>query len=216
MNLIIFGATGATGRLLVESALAAGHSVTAFVRDSKRLPVNHSRLRIVEGDAMDLASVASALPGQEAAICALGTMPEGKADLARRQPGVPVCSVGTRNILAAMDSCGCRRLLVESSASVGDSFSTGFLGAGFIVRLALRQIMADKELQEAATKASACDWTILRPVKLTDAPAKGNLKSGVSLRWNITSSATRADVANYMVNLLADSGTYRKAITLRN
>lgn len=216
MKLIVFGATGATGRLFIESALAAEHSVTAFVRDSKRLPMNHSSLRIVEGDAMDRASVASALPGQEAVICALGTMPEGKSDLARRQPGVPVCSVGTKNILAAMDSYGCRRLLVESSASVGDSFSAGFLGAGFIVRLALRQVMADKELQEAATMASVCDWTILRPVKLTNAPAKGNLRAGIALRWNIASRATRADVANYMVNILADRSTYRKAITLKN
>jgi uncharacterized protein YbjT (DUF2867 family) len=216
MKLIVFGATGATGRLVVESALAAGHSVTAFVRDSKRLPMSHSRLRIVEGDAMDRASVASALPGQEAVICTLGTLPEGKGDLGRRQPAVPVCSVGTRNILAAMDSCGCRRLLVESSASVGDSYSTGLLGAGFIIRLALGQVMADKELQESATAASTCDWTILRPVKLTNAPAKGHLRSGVALGWNIASRATRADVANYLVKILADSSTYQKAITLKN
>jgi uncharacterized protein YbjT (DUF2867 family) len=115
-----------------------------------------------------------------------------------------------------MESHGCRRLLVESSASVGDSFSAGFLGAGFIVRLALRQVMADKELQESATMASACDWTILRPVKLTNAPAKGHLRSGMSLPWHIASRATRADVANYMVKILADSSTYRKAITLKN
>lgn len=216
MNVIVFGSSGATGRLVVESALSAGHLVTAFVRDSKRLPMTHSRLRLIEGDAMDPAPVASALLGQQAVLCALGNMPAGKEDLTRRQPGVPVCSVGTRNILAAMSSCGCHRLVVESSASVGDSYGTALLGAGFIVRLALRQVMADKELQEASISASACDWTILRPVKLTNAPAKGNLKAGVDLRWSIASTATRADVASYMVNVLADRDTYRKAITLRN
>ncbi len=216
MNVIIFGASGATGRLVVESALSAGHFVTAFVRDSKRLPMVHSRLRLIEGDAMDPASVASALQGQEAALCTLGTMPEGKPDLKRRQPGVPVCSVGTKNILTAMGSSGCSRLVIESSASVGDSYGTALLGAGFIVRLALKQVMADKELQEASTRESACDWTILRPVKLTNTPAKGSLKAGVDLRWSIASKATRADVANYMVNVLTDRDTYRKAITLRN
>jgi putative NADH-flavin reductase len=216
MKLIVFGATGATGRLFTESALAAEHSVTAFVRNSKRLPISHSSLRIIEGDVMDPASVASALPGHEASICALGTMPEGKGDSARRQPGVPVCSIGTKNILDAMDSCGCRRILVESSASVGDSFFTGFLGAGLIVRLALRQVMADKELQEAAITSSTCDWTILRPVKLTNATAKGKLRSGIDLRWSIASRVTRADVANYMVKILTDGSTYRKAITLKN
>ena len=134
----------------------------------------------------------------------------------RRQPDVPICSVGTRNILAAMHTCDCRRLVIESSASVGNSYGAAVLGAGFIVRLALKQVMADKELQEAAVRASACDWTILRPVKLTNAPAKGILKAGVDLRWNIASRATRADVANFMVSVLADRDTYGKAITLRN
>jgi len=216
MNIIVFGATGASGRLVVEFAVAAGHTVTAFVRDARRLTVIESGVRVVEGDAMDQASVASALRGQDAVICALGTMPEAKEDKARRQPAVPVCSVGTRNILTAMESCGCRRLVVESSACVGDSYSTGILGAGFIVRLALRQVMEDKELQEAATMASGCNWTIVRPVKLTNAPAKGILKSGVDLSWNIASSATRADVAHYMVRILDDDGTFRKAITLKN
>lgn len=216
MNVIVFGATGATGRLVVQSALVAGHAVTAFVRDAKRLSTAHAHLRGVEGDVMDAMSVAAAVPGHDAVICALGTMPEGKADLARRQPGIPVCSVGTRHILAAMATCGCRRLVVESSASVGDSCAMGVLGAGHIVRLALRQVMADKEMQEAATMTSTCDWTIVRPVKLSNAPAKGSLKAGTGLRWHLASSATRADVADYMVRILSDRSTWRQAITLKN
>ena len=68
MNLIVFGASGATGRLVVETALSAGHLVTAFVRDAARLPMTHSRLRIIEGDAMDPASVASVLSGHDAVL----------------------------------------------------------------------------------------------------------------------------------------------------
>jgi uncharacterized protein YbjT (DUF2867 family) len=179
------------------------------------MALTHSHLRIVEGDAMNSASVASAVKQADAVICTLGTMPEAKEDLTRRQPGVPVCSVGTKNILAALPQPQ-GRLVVESSASVGDSYATGLFGAGFIVRLALKRVMADKEEQEAAVKASACDWTIVRPVKLTNKPARGNLKSGTGLSWYIASTATRGDVANYMVRILADAGTYRKAITLRN
>lgn len=215
MNVVVFGATGATGRLVVESALAAGHFVTAFVRELPRLPVTHSHLKIVQGDVMSEASVAGAVAGADAVLCALGTMPEAKQDIGRRQPGVPVCSVGTKNILAAMP--GSRgRLIVETAASVGDSYATGTLGAGFIVRSVLKSVMADKEAQEAAIRASACDWTIVRPVKLSDKPARGKLKAGTDLRWNITSSVTRADVASYMVQILADASTYKKAITLRN
>ena len=87
MNVIVFGASGATGRLVVEFAVAAGHVVTAFVRDASRLTVAQSRARVVEGDALDQTSVANALRGQDAVICTLGTMPAGKEDMARRQPG---------------------------------------------------------------------------------------------------------------------------------
>lgn len=215
MNVVVFGATGATGRLVVESALSAGHFVTAFVREPTRMPLTHPHLRLVEGDAMDPASVASAVSGAHAVLCTLGTMPEAKEDFSRRQPGVPVCSVGTKNILAAMPLTQ-GRFIVESSASVGDSYATGILGAGFIVRLALKRVMADKEEQEAAVRGSDCDWTIVRPVKLTNKPSRGSLRSGTDLRWNITSMAARADVANYMVQILADASTYMKAITLRN
>jgi uncharacterized protein YbjT (DUF2867 family) len=216
MNVVVFGPTGSTGRLVVEFALAAGHVVTAFARDPKRMPLTHPNLRIVKGDAMDPASVASAVQGQDAVICTLGVKPQAKDDLGRRQPGVPVCSVGTKNILAAMPLGRGRRLIVESSVSVGESYHTGSFGAGFLVKLALKEVMADKEEQEAAVRESDCDWTIVRPATLTFKRARGNLKAGTDLRWNITSTATRADVAEYMVKILDDPATYRKAITVRN
>ncbi|OCK60635.1 NAD(P)-binding oxidoreductase [Bradyrhizobium sp. LMTR 3] len=213
MNVVVFGSTGSTGRLVVESALSAGHVVTAFVRDPKRMPLTHPNLKIVKGDAMDAASVGSAVQGADAVICTLGMVPQAKEDLGRRQPGVPVCSVGTKNILAAMPL---GRLIVESSVSVGESFHTGSFGAGFMVKLALKEVMADKEEQEAAVRESDCDWTIVRPATLTFKRARGNLKAGTDLRWNITSTATRADVAEYLVKILDDPATYRKAITVRN
>lgn len=76
------------------------------------------------------------------------------------------------------------RLVVESSVSVGESYNTGCFGAGFIVKLALRDVMADKEKQEQAVKQSDCDWTIVRPATLTFKPPSGNLKAGTNLRWN--------------------------------
>ena len=215
MNVVVFGATGSTGRLVVEFALSTGHVVTAFVRDPKRMPLTHPNLRIVKGDAMDPGSVASAVQGADAIICALGMIPQAKEDLGRRQPGVPVCSVGTKNILAAMPP-GRGRLIVESSVSVGESYHTGSFGAGFLVKLALRKVMADKEAQEAAVRESDCDWTIVRPATLTFKRARENLKAGTDLRWNITSTATRADVAEYLVKILDDPTTYKKAITVRN
>lgn len=216
MHLLIFGASGATGRHLVRLALAQGHRVTAFVRDPGRLSQLSPLLSYVVGDVMQLSSIEPALAGQDAVLCALGTMPEAKADRSRRQPGVPVCSVGTANILEAMSRHRCRRIVVESSTSVGDSRHTGILGAAAIVRMVLKNVMDDKERQEAAIRASNADWTIVRPVRLTDGPAQGHVQAGETLRWHMLSTISRADTAAFMLSAVTDTDTSGKALTIRS
>lgn len=215
MRLLVFGASGATGRHLVRLALSQGHGVTAFVRDPARLPAMDERLDRVVGDVMQPASVEAAFDHHDAVLCALGTMPEAGADRSRRQPAVPVCSVGTRHILDAMAKHACRRIVVESSISVGESRHTGRLGAARVVRALLGKVMEDKELQESAVRASSADWTIVRPAKLTDGPARGRFQAGEDLRWNLFSRIPRADVAAFMLAALVDPATSHKALTIK-
>lgn len=214
MNVVIFGATGATGRLLVDQALERGHLVTAFVRDTGRMWRTHASLRIVSGDVMLPATLEPALRDQFAVLCALGTEPDLKADLGRKQRGVPVCSVGTANILAAMARHSVSRIVVESSVSVGESRHTGRFGAALVLRMLLAAVMADKDRQEAAVRGSAAAWTIVRPVRLSNDARSGALKSGADLRWGLGSRVPRADVAAFMLEALETPATIGRALTL--
>jgi len=72
MKLVVLGANGRTGRLVVEQALAAGHNVTALVRSPEKLTIRNSGLRIVAGGATDAADVARALEGGDAVLSTLG------------------------------------------------------------------------------------------------------------------------------------------------
>ena len=84
MKLTIFGATGATGTSLTGQALAAGHEVTAIVRNPARLAVPaHRRLRIVTASVMDPASIAPALEGADAVISAIGPRGTGPTTVIR-------------------------------------------------------------------------------------------------------------------------------------
>jgi uncharacterized protein YbjT (DUF2867 family) len=213
VRLLIVGASGGTGRLLVGQALDAGHDVTAFVRDPARLPLTHPSLRVAVGDAMRPESLAPAVRGQDAVLCTLGAKPEG-ADAHRGQPSVPVCSVGTRHLIEAMSAAGVRRLVVESSVSCGESAATGRWPAPWIVRTVLREVMADKELQEAAIRASGLGWTIIRPVKLKDGPPTDRVQVGADVGWGITSNVSRADVAAVMLRVTADPETIGAALTV--
>ena len=65
MKLLVFGATGGTGRQTVEQALAQGHQVTAFVRQPTALTMQHPNLTVVQGDAQDKDAVRKVVPGRD-------------------------------------------------------------------------------------------------------------------------------------------------------
>src|SRR5436853_7826831 len=72
MNLLVLGATGGTGRALVEQALEQGHSVTAFARDPAKIRTTHKNLRVTQGNILDYSSLEVAVKGQDAVVSALG------------------------------------------------------------------------------------------------------------------------------------------------
>jgi putative NADH-flavin reductase len=75
MKLLVFGATGGTGRQLVQQALAQGHVVTAFVRNPSRFRMVHENLRVAQGDVLRSDTVEPAVSGQDAVLSALGIRP---------------------------------------------------------------------------------------------------------------------------------------------
>jgi hypothetical protein len=136
MKLIVFGATGGTGRALVEQGLAAGHDVAAFVRNPDRLRVT-GEPEVIQGDLADAAAVERALRGRDVVLSGLGTRPWRHQD---------ICSEGTRAIVAGMRAAGVRRIVVLSSMGVGDS-RLGFFG-GLFAKLVIRRALRDKGVME--------------------------------------------------------------------
>ena len=204
MKLIIFGATGGTGRQCVDQALAQGHQVTAFVRQSAALTVQHPDLTIIQGDITDQDAVQRAIPGHDVVISALGT-----------RGGPAVLPEGTRNILEAMASHGVRRSLWVSSFGAGDSLQQmGWLSQTLIVKGLLRQAIQEKNAQEQIILASGGDWIIARPGGLTDGPLTGTYRvTGPGDKVG-RPSISRADVADFMLKNLTDTRYARRAVGL--
>jgi len=195
VKILIVGATRGIGRQVLEQALAAGHAVTALVRDTRRLDAQHERLKVVQGDVLNADSVALAMAGQEAVCCSLGV----------KVPWfyVNVFSDGTRNLLDAMKKSGARRLVCVTGIGAGDSRGHGgFLYDRLFLPFLLRTVYADKDRQESLIKASNVDWVIVRPGFLTNGPLTGRYRaitnlSGVTAGW-----ISRADVAHFILQQL--------------
>jgi uncharacterized protein YbjT (DUF2867 family) len=198
LRVLVIGATGGTGRQLVERALAQGHQVTAFVRNPARLQIEHANLRIVKGDVLDYASVESAMRGQSAVLCALG----------HKRFFYPnkIQSNGMRNILRAMKACDVPRLICESALGIGNTVGRlGLPHTFFFLPLILPFYMWDKLRQEELVAASDRDWVIVRPGMLKNGEARGSYRHGPKVGnyfWPV--SITRADVADFMLKQLTD------------
>ena len=206
MNVMIIGAAGKTGAIVVERAVAAGHVVTAFVRDAAayRSPAN---VRVVAGDATDQSSLDKAMSGQDAVIDTIGgKTPYRKTALERSVAGT---------VVASMKANGARRVIVISSFGVGNSADqVGWFLEHLIVPTFLRGSTEDKAATEAIVRASGIAFVIVRPAMLTDHAATGTVK--VFQGHDTAHKITRADVAQFCVDQLTSDEHVGAAVTIAN
>jgi len=203
VNVVVFGATGDTGRWITDRAVQAGHEVTAFVRDPGRMPVVHDRVKVVRGDVLDAASVDGAVAGQNAVLSALGS--------SARNPA-PVLSTGVRHILDAMERHHVRRIVALSAAgALGESagFLFGNLGLR-IFRMWLPEVYGAHRKMLEELQRRGVDWIAVRAVLLTNAPPKGRYRVAIEgiPRWGFRIS--RPDVAEFMVRQMTSDEFVRK------
>jgi uncharacterized protein YbjT (DUF2867 family) len=207
MKILILGATGGTGRLIVRDALAKGHTVVALVR-SKARAADLSGADIIDGDARDEGTLMRSLNGCDAVVSSLGT---GLSPFRE----VNLLTVATRALITAMTRNGVRRLVCVSALGVGDSHGHGgFVFDRLFQPLLLSHAYKDKERQEAAIRASSLDWVVVRPARLIDGPARGSVRAFTDLAGVNGGKIARADVARFVVEQLTTDTWLRRTPVL--
>ncbi len=204
MNVLVLGATGATGVEIVNRALEAGHSVTAFVRSPEKLLKRFGdRIEVMKGNLMDSAELKLAIRGHDAVLSGFGPrvpVQKGDRDLVTRF---------TSALTNAMRDSGVRRVVVESVAFL---FKDSLLPPAYLLgRVFFPSIVSDWEAAESVLQASALEWTIVRPPRLTDKPRNGNYRFREGHLPKFAFSISRADVADFMVRSL-ENGVYVRKI----
>ncbi|MET8244642.1 SDR family oxidoreductase [Streptomyces sp. NPDC005202] len=206
MNLTVFGATGGIGQEIVRQALAAGHRVTAVVRDPARLTVTGDGLEVFRADLTDPEALRPAVAGRDAVLSGLGARSRKDAGVATRL---------TRTVLGAMEAEGVRRLLVVSAGPVGpEPEGDGFLDrtARSLVSALLKDVYADLRRMEAELARSATDWTVIRPPRLQNKPLTGTYRMVVGGFPPKGRFIARADVAHAMLAMVDDPGTVKQGV----
>lgn len=173
MKVLVVGASRGTGAAAVTALVRDGHDVTAFARTAA--PTSES-VRAVTGDVFDPDALGKAMIGQEAVVVILGISdnPFGVRLFGRARTPLDVRSEGTRRVVEAMGANGIRRIVVQTTYGLGDTFGRLSLPLKLFFRAVLAPQLADSEAQEAVVRGSDLDWTIIRPVSLTDGTPDGD------------------------------------------
>ena len=210
MKIVIFGATGETGRQLVEQALAAGYQVVAYVRNPSKLNTKHENLTIVQGELADQAIIERAVSAADAVISVLG--PRGGSK------GKPITR-GMQNIIEAMKKQGVRRLIISSTLSAKDPNDLPDFTAKALVNLVkLTMHAAYEEIVSVAetVRKSDLDWTIVRLTTLNDNPKSGKVRVGYLGKGEVGLRISRADLAEFMLKQVQDTKYLRQAPVISN
>jgi putative NADH-flavin reductase len=210
MSIVVFGANGPTGRLLVAHALAAGHQVIAVTRRPDKFPQQHPNLTVARADVLDASAVEGVVSGADAILSTLG------APYGRKQ--VAVYSVGVRNILTAMERHQVRRLVVVSSSATDPKpyADAGFffnrVVQPFVVNVLGKTVYEDMRRMEELIRNSEVDWTIVRPSGLFDA----DFVSDYELAENHIAGrfTARSDLAAAMLAQIDDERYVRKILAI--
>ena len=201
MQVAVLGATGATGRLVVDELVRRGHEVAALTRAAP--PAGAPAVRWVEGDARDATALAALVSGADAVVSALGPR---RGDRTLHREVAP-------HLIDAMGTAGVRRFVGVSGAGIdvpGDRKSARDRLISALVRRLGGEAVRDKAVERELWAASDLDWTLVRPPRLVDGPGTGRLEHSAD-RSPRRTSLTRADLAAFVVQLVERPEYVRQA-----
>jgi len=197
MKLFAIGATGGTGREIVQQALARGHHVAAFVRSPEMITFRHERLSVLKGTVTDRNQLSEAMQNQEAIVSALGPREVFKPSSLLHDSALAT--------IRAMRRSGVRRLVVLSAAAHFPGIPNR------IVSFILRNHMRDSLAMEKVVQDSSLDWTIARPPRLTQEQyATYRSREGAAPIRGF--SLSRKAVAAFMLDAIEQKKHFQKVV----
>lgn len=210
-RILIYGATGRTGRLALAYALQQGYAMTALVRNPEKLTIQSAHLTVVHGLPTHLADVRRAMQGCDFVISTLSALSETDSFSLKRMTPPHTLKTTMGHTITVMNELGLRRIVTLSSIGAGDSKPL----APWYMRLMIRftnfkLVFADHDAQETLLRQSNLDWVIARPVALNDKQLGGILR----VRYGQTPSPftiSRQQLARFMVDALTSNDFIGKA-----
>jgi putative NADH-flavin reductase len=203
-KILVLGATGGTGRLIVRQAVTRGYDVTVLGRSAEKAS-GLKGAKLIVGDARDEVILRQSLKGREAVVSALGTPASPLRE-------VTLLSTATRALVSAMKSEQVSRLVCITGMGAGDSAGHGgFFFDNLIFPILLRKVYVDKNRQESIVRNSGLDWVLVRPSVLNDKPSRGVVRALTDLSDFHGGTISREDVAKFVLQQVESDSWLRQS-----
>ena len=208
MKIVVFGASGKTGSLLVDEALTSGHYVVAYVRKPESVKSDHPNLKVVAGYLNEKDKLKSVISGSDVCISTLGG-----ASLTKHSREI---IEGIDNIVTIMEEEKVKRFIYLSSVGAGDSRKYMPQPFRFLIADVMLHVpLADHNTNESHITKSQLNWTIVRPGGLTNGAKTDNLKHGCEMtKIKGSISISRANVAAFLLDQVSNNDYSNKSVWL--
>ena len=203
MKILILGATGRTGKLILEEALNQDYEVNCLVREPKRIKANHEKLKILKGSPEQISDLENALKGCKGIISALNISRKSDFPWSKLRTPPTFLSDVMKNIISLTEKNGLERIVVCSAWGVAETEKEiPFWFNWFIKNSNIGVAYKDHERQEEELKKSKLHWTIVRPTGLTNFKNDKKVIESYNNEPKPKLTISRKNVAKFMVNAL--------------
>ena len=211
MRILLLGATGRTGSLVLTKALKAGHQVTAIV--SEPLKIRGEDIDVVQGTPYHAGIVKTAIRDCDAVVCTLNISRMSDSPWAKLRAPKDLISRSVANTLVAMKENGVKRIVSLSAIGAGDSKkSLPLFVAMFIAFSNIRYAFKDHTRQENLLKHSDTDWTVVRLPILTDKEGETEVLVNKNDDVKLNNTINRASVARFVLTVMENPEYYKTMV----
>lgn len=215
MTILLLGATGRTGQELLRQALQAGISVHAVVRKAATVVITSPNLTLFDSPALDKPVLKAAMLGCNAVLSTLSISRTYAFPWSRLRTPPLFLSDTLRHVLNGADELAVQRIILTTAWGVSETIpDLPFWFRWLIDYSNLGPAYRDHERQEQLLANSSCQWTVVRPVILTNSQTD---KRVIVSRQNTPVphlTISRPNVAKFMLHLYQTQSYLRQTVTI--
>jgi putative NADH-flavin reductase len=215
MKILLLGATGRTGKCIIEEALKKGHKISAIARNPEKL--KNFEIDITKGTPYDYETVEKAITGCEAVINTLNVSRKSDNPWAPLAAPKDMISNSASNAIKAMEKAGIKRFVALGTIGAGRSWNKIPLILKLIVSISnLKVAFRDHGKQEEILEKSAIDYTICRAPMLSSKINDTGAVATPEGKKPASRVLSRNSAAEFFLMIIENKEHIRETISLSN